>query len=283
LVAAPLDNYWHELYGIDIALWAPFHMMGVTGAFIGSLGIVYIFASEIAIDRHEGIQPRTFLGFSFLEWGALMTIAGLLNLTLIGFLQFPIIFLGLLQIPTYFLPAAACGAFCLVSSVLLTSKPGSATLMVILLFVFTIATSLFVPWAIHTAVEQQGLHYRTMGPIPYFQWNDALLPLAFTISAFIIDGIVLWRIRHGKPLNDKRGIKSTIGLLLTVPELIIAPCVIMWNLNLVQAFLDEPGVIIPLDLKLQATLLAVPIVLFAGQLGAVWGTYFGDIWRLSRV
>jgi hypothetical protein len=41
LVAAPLDNYWHELYGIDIALWAPFHMMGVTGGLIGMLGIVY--------------------------------------------------------------------------------------------------------------------------------------------------------------------------------------------------------------------------------------------------
>src|SRR6266700_1439327 len=34
LAAVPLDNYWHELYGIDIALWAPFHMMGVTGGVI---------------------------------------------------------------------------------------------------------------------------------------------------------------------------------------------------------------------------------------------------------
>src|ERR1700736_3735613 len=38
LSAAPLDNYWHNLYGIDIALWAPFHMMGVTGGVIGILG-----------------------------------------------------------------------------------------------------------------------------------------------------------------------------------------------------------------------------------------------------
>lgn len=37
LVSAPLDNYWHTLYGIDIALWAPFHMMGVTGGVIVSL------------------------------------------------------------------------------------------------------------------------------------------------------------------------------------------------------------------------------------------------------
>jgi len=59
LVSAPLDNYWHTLYGIDIALWAPFHMMGVTGAAIGNIGMVYIFASEAAIDqRIEKIAPK---------------------------------------------------------------------------------------------------------------------------------------------------------------------------------------------------------------------------------
>ncbi|HYF62352.1 MAG TPA: hypothetical protein VD886_06030, partial [Herpetosiphonaceae bacterium] len=26
-VAFPLDDYWHSLYGIDVTLWAPFHVM----------------------------------------------------------------------------------------------------------------------------------------------------------------------------------------------------------------------------------------------------------------
>src|SRR5579859_6401951 len=26
-VAFPLDAYWHTLYGIDVAIWAPFHIM----------------------------------------------------------------------------------------------------------------------------------------------------------------------------------------------------------------------------------------------------------------
>ena len=29
LLAAPLDNYWHILYGIDVTVWSPFHMMGL--------------------------------------------------------------------------------------------------------------------------------------------------------------------------------------------------------------------------------------------------------------
>jgi hypothetical protein len=29
--AAPFDNYWHELYGIDVTLWAPAIVMGLLG------------------------------------------------------------------------------------------------------------------------------------------------------------------------------------------------------------------------------------------------------------
>src|SRR5579871_2616291 len=57
LIAAPLDNYWHELYGIDIALWAPFHMMGVTGGLIGIMGMIYVFASEAAVERKSNNNP----------------------------------------------------------------------------------------------------------------------------------------------------------------------------------------------------------------------------------
>ena len=27
LIAAPFDDYWHRLYGIDLTLWTPFHLM----------------------------------------------------------------------------------------------------------------------------------------------------------------------------------------------------------------------------------------------------------------
>ncbi len=281
LVAAPLDNYWHQLYGIDIALWAPFHMMGVTGAFIGSLGMVYVFASEAVIDRKAGIVSRRFLGLTLLEWSVLMTTAGLLNLTLTGFLQFPIVELGLLRIPTYLLPATACGALCLISAVRFTSRPGAATCMVLLLLVYTVVTELFVPWAIRTAVEQQSLHYRIAGNIPYYRWSDALIPLYLIISAFIVDGIGFWQVRHGKKLSDKIRYAWLLSFIITLPEMVLASCIVMWTPNLVQAFLNEPGVIIPLDLKLSATLLAVPVILIAGLLGTIWGIDFGDIWRLS--
>src|SRR5947209_7424333 len=44
-VAFPLDAYWHALYGIDVAIWAPFHVMFVMGMAIVALGAAYMLVS----------------------------------------------------------------------------------------------------------------------------------------------------------------------------------------------------------------------------------------------
>ena len=44
-VAFPLDTYWHTLYGIDVTLWAPFHIMIIGGMAFMALGSVYMLAS----------------------------------------------------------------------------------------------------------------------------------------------------------------------------------------------------------------------------------------------
>src|SRR5579884_461730 len=196
LIAAPLDNYWHELYGIDIAMWAPFHMMGITGGLIGMLGMVYLFASEAAIDRASDQPVGKFLGISALEWGALLVIAILMNFVLTGFLQFPVVMVGTLQISTYPLPLIAGALFCFVSATRLTRQPGVATIVVIFLFLNTLAVELFVPWAIRIAAAQQGLDYRTPGHISSFSISYACLPLALLISALVIDGFTYWSQRH---------------------------------------------------------------------------------------
>jgi hypothetical protein len=281
LAAAPLDNYWHNLYGIDIALWAPFHMMGVTGGAIGILGMIYVFASEATIQRESGYPYRHFLGLSLLEWGVLFIIAGMINFTFIGFLQFPIATFGLLRIPTYALPLALCGAFALIGTVRFTHFPGTATLIIPLALIHTFLEELFVPWAIRTAVSLQGLQYRVQA-VPYFNMTDALLPLIFLVSALIVDGVALWRLRHHQQLNGSTHDSWLPGIIITIPQLIIAPCLLIGSLNLPAVFLDQPGVTIPADLKLQAVLIAVPVILAFGAIGGLAGANFGDIWRWNK-
>lgn len=281
LVAAPLDNYWHMLYGIDIALWAPFHMMGVTGAMIGALGMVYVFASEATIERASGYLYRRFLGLGVLEWGVLFLLAGIINFTFIGFLQFPVATFGPFHIPTYTIPMALAGGLGLVSVVRFTQRPGTALLMVCLLAFHTVLEGIFVPWAIRTAVAQQGLVYR-VPQVPYFNITDALLPVIFILPALIVDSVALWRLRHGLPLGGPLRNSWIIGVIITIPELIVAPCLLLTTFNLPQVLLEQPGIDIPPAIKLQAALIAIPVFLIAGALGAILGANFGDVWRWNK-
>ncbi|MEO8972547.1 MAG: hypothetical protein ABI406_13215 [Ktedonobacteraceae bacterium] len=281
LVSAPLDNYWHMLYGIDIALWAPFHMMGVTGAMIGVLGMIYVFASEATIERTSGYAYHRFLGLGVLEWGAIFIIAGMINFTFIGFLQFPVATFGPFHIPTYTIPMVLAGGVALVSVVRFTQRPGTALLTVCLLAFHTVLEGLFVPWAIRAAVAQQGLFYR-VPQVPYFNVIDALLPVIFILPALIVDSYALWRLRRGLDPGGSLRNSWIIGVIITIPELIVAPCLLLTTFNLPQVLLEQPGIDIPPEIKLQAALIAIPVFLIAGAIGAILGANFGDVWRLNK-
>jgi hypothetical protein len=42
ILAAPIDDLWHRLFGIDVTLWSPPHLLGLAGAQINSLGCLFI-------------------------------------------------------------------------------------------------------------------------------------------------------------------------------------------------------------------------------------------------
>ena len=45
-LAFPWDDYWHRLYGLDVTLWAPFHVMIIGGMALAALGTAYLFAAR---------------------------------------------------------------------------------------------------------------------------------------------------------------------------------------------------------------------------------------------
>lgn len=281
LSAAPLDNYWHNLYGIDIALWAPFHMMGVTGGVIGILGMIYVFSSEAAIQRDSGVQYVRLLGLSLLDWGALFIVAGMINFTFIGFLQFPVASFGLLRIPSYPLPLAVCGSFVLIGVMRFTQRPGTATLVIFLTMLHTVAEELFVPWAIRTAVAMQGLAYRVQA-VPYFNVTDALLPFMFLVSVLFVDGVAFWLLRRGRLSNISLPGALLLGVAVTLPQLVTVPWALSGSLDILRYFPVWSSVPIPPELRLQAALIALPAILVCGIVGAFMGATFGDIWRWSK-
>lgn len=42
IIAAPIDDLWHRLFGIDVTLWSPPHLLGLAGAQINTLACVAI-------------------------------------------------------------------------------------------------------------------------------------------------------------------------------------------------------------------------------------------------
>ncbi len=278
LVSAPLDNYWHELYGIDVALWAPFHLMGITGGMIGIFGLVYVFAGEAAVERQRGLVLRRWLGLTALEWGALLVLASMMNFTLTGFLQFPVATFGPLSVSTYPLPLVMSGTFSFVSAQRLTRRPGVALLLVLLLLLNTIAVELFIPWAIRTGVEWQGLTYRT-AQAPEFSWSYAFLPLVFLIPALLVDGLALWSKRRQRQMTEKAPALGLLGIVLTPPVLVLAPLILFSYSSFAPIFLPQPGLSVPQGLWIGVVAGFTLVALGIGALGAILGADFGEVWR----
>ncbi len=279
LIAAPLDNYWHELYGIDIALWAPFHMMGVTGGLIGMLGMVYIFAAEAAIDQQANKKSRRFLGLSALETGTLLTMASIMNFVLTGFLQFPLVTLGPLQISTYPLPIIASAGLIFLSAVRVTNKPGAATLVNLVLVLHTLLVEIFVPWAVRTAATQQGLAFRTPEQVPHFSLAYAFLPIIFIISALVVDIFAAIQKRRSG-WTSSTTVKAIIqGVIIAPPIFLIAPFVLQSYSVYAPVFLPETGLPVSAGLMTFAVIFSVLAALAMGALGGFLGAEFGDIWH----
>ena len=53
-VAFPLNAYWHSLYGIDVAIWAPFHIMFAASMGIVALGVAYMVGSAAHLAARSG-------------------------------------------------------------------------------------------------------------------------------------------------------------------------------------------------------------------------------------
>jgi hypothetical protein len=59
ILAAPVDDLWHRLFGLDVTLWSPPHLLGLAGSQVSNLG-----AMLIALEVHDAGRAR---------WWALVT------------------------------------------------------------------------------------------------------------------------------------------------------------------------------------------------------------------
>jgi hypothetical protein len=283
LFAAPFDDWWHRLYGLDVTLWAPFHVMGLLGAFIAGSGLLYAFAAIGARSRQLGLNRRSVLGFSGPDWATLLTLSGLLTLLVTATQPATSIAPTLVVGPVHILsfPVLLCAFFLplLVVAVRVTERPGAATAVMALFFARQVFLAAIIPWLLRLT-HQLDPSYTYRNGEPRFILPLALAPLAFLPAALAIDLIAGWR-RGTAPasaLFAGRGWLLT-AILGALPLIAVSPLLIRGARN-ARAQLP-PGLTIP-ELALRpALLVAIPVALLVALLAVRVGDEWGAILRLN--
>ncbi len=281
LIAAPFDNYWHELYGVDVTLWTPFHLMGALGAIMAGIGIIYAFASEAAHERDAGQLSHRFLGLNAPEWAIIVLLAAFQEFALPALTAFIPIVLGPVQILTYPLILVVAASFCLISVYLCIRKPGVTFLTVLVLWSLSVVTEAFIPVALHYMAARLGLTYR-FGFVPVFNLTLALLPLFSLVCALLVEAAGYWQHRFAKGESDNLRGAWLLGILMAVPAVVMPPIAVYVVRAVAPALPLPPDVIHVLEPDWLNMLVTLPLVMLAGAIIAYVSTILGDIWYWNK-
>ena len=278
LIAAPFDNYWHELYGIDVTLWTPFHLMGALGGVMAGLGIIYIFASEAAHERQVEYPSRRLLGLNGPEWGVILLVTGFQELVLPALTAFIPIVLGPVQLLTYPLILTFVASSCLISIHLCIRRPGITLLTTLILWPLSVVTEAYVLFALDFMVARLGLSYR-FGREPVFNATLALLPLLFLTCAVILEAVAYWQRHHGRQKDDDLRGAWLLGVVMAVPAVVVPPVIAHALAPFIWLPPDVMKVLEPGWLNMLVTL---PLAMLVGAITASLGAVLGDIWSWNE-
>lgn len=220
LISAPFDDYYHRIYGIDVAVWTPFHVMLILGMVMTSLGLVYAFASEVT-RRHLATSSQVTP--SFLT--RLKTdLVSLFNPAMLGFLvagavltsRYMALFIETFvgknsQIGTFTLFGTHLPAYSLILATLpiilvaytnFTKRIGAATTLGLLFLLYRTASDFFSRWGIQTfAVDHNATLRQQLGN---FVLVTNTLPIFLPLAGLAVDLIYLATQRKQSIENQPR-------------------------------------------------------------------------------
>jgi len=284
-VAAPLDNYWHQLYGVDVTLWSPFHMMGLIGAGIAYLGAAYALAAELVRSRKDGSAGRHVMIFGWpgIALGALFALTALLRLVRVlmepSIETFPTWHVGPIEVLTSPIGLTLAVVLTSMAAVVMVRKPGAATLMTFMAALFTATVTLFAPIAVRIVGDASGYTYRLPGH-PHINWVQVLLPFAYVIPAVVVDLAYLAELRRWRRMRAS----LVAGLAGALPMTAIATILTLDGISSTDAalrMLPAATQDLPPQPGLGAIALGAVVALAVGAYAGRTGEQLGRIWRIN--
>ena len=187
LTGFPLDDIWHRIFGQDVTLWGPAHLMMIGGAGFSTLAALYL--------EHEGRQstgedaPRDGLGLKFVQY---LGFAGVV----IGMSVFQIEFdFGVPQFRLVFQPMliAAAAAFSLVAARMMLGR-GAAILAALLAIALRGAVAVVVGPILGAPINWFALYLGAAIVIELLALTSLMKrPIVFgLISGFGVSTVGLW-------------------------------------------------------------------------------------------
>ena len=230
-IAFPLDSYWHALYGIDVAIWAPFHIMFGFGMATVGFGAVYMLASAANLARSRGDKKAARwanLGV-VLAFAVMMSIFTLLLFDSIEVRNF--VNLGFTEVSLFPLLAGVMVTTTLVAAVHIVPWRWAATAIVGFYLLFAGIMALAVQPATAYLLKIERLSYRHGQPVTSIvalEWF--LAPL---IVAILID-VLTWQARRRNwSARTLTIVYILVALIATIPIPAIYP---IYSLYIVDLF-----------------------------------------------
>jgi hypothetical protein len=228
-MAFPLDAYWHTLYGIDLALWTPFHLMFLVSMGLVALGATHLLLSTAHLATRIGVPALRRAAHVGVALG-LATLLSLFSILLPdSFSQINLIHLGFLTISTFPLICCTLISFTFVSATSLLPWRRAAQAVTGFYLLMAVIMLLWIQPATAWLLDVEQLHYRTTPPpvsIIALQW--VITPL---LVAFLID-LIQRRARTRQWSQRKQThlvVLSTLvaGLLPVVPIIPSLPLILV--------------------------------------------------------
>lgn len=233
-MAFPLDTYWHTLYGIDLALWTPFHVMLLASMGLVALGATHLLLSTAHLATRVGV-PALRRAAHVSAALALATLLSLFSMLLPdSFSQRNLIHLGFLTISTFPLICCTLISFTFVTATSLLPWRRAAQAVSGFYLLMAVIMLLWIQPATAWLLGIEQLHYRTTPPpvsIIALQW--VVTPL---LVAFLID-LIQRRARTRQWSQRKQTllvVLSTLvaGLLPVVPIIPSLPLILVLEVGL---------------------------------------------------
>ncbi|HZO73440.1 MAG TPA: hypothetical protein VFB60_14670 [Ktedonobacteraceae bacterium] len=257
-VAFPLDAYWHTLYGIDVRIWAPFHIMFAASMGIVALGAVYMLVSAARLTKQANQNEAITRRFAYT--GAVVALGTMLSIfTILLFDALRagnLLTLGFLRLSVFPLLSSVLIAFTLVAAVYAIPWRWAATSVAACYFLLAAIMAVFVQPATNWLLTVEQLSYRRathpFTSLVALQWF--ITPI---IVAILID-VMMYQARQ-KHWSQK---KLTLGLALCA--------LISGALPIVPGSLLLPAVVL-----FQTGVAGFALSLLIGLGGSFLGTIFG--------